>query len=424
MISATATATASRAIRAAAVLGTFAVCLGFSLSACARGQTPGTGHTAPATRAVSAVLGELQVLFDTRAAAVRSGDRAAWSSTVDSTSAPVVAEQSDRFQALAAVPLAALRYEVREVGPIRPDGQAVADVRVHYRFDVDPSEVTRDQQVPVVQRGGRWSVAGRATGAVADLWDVGPVTVVRTTRAVVIAAADSSDLDRSTELARRFDQAAAQVDAAWGTRWPRRVVVLVPSQLRQAAALLGRSAGADTQFGGLDQWAALTITPAGAAGGADRVVVVPGAFDRLTPIGQQVVLAHELTHIATREARVLPPLWLQEGFAEYVGYLGSGLSPAQIAAEALPQVRLDGPPVELPADAAFDTARGDVAAAYAQSWAACAVVALDGGVQRVVAFYRAAASTGLDAAITTVLGQTRAQFQLAWSQYLVRLAAA
>jgi hypothetical protein len=199
--------------------------------------------------------------------------------------------------------------------------------------------------------------------------------------------------------------------------------------LEQAAAVLGRGSASGPGFGGLDQLAAVAVTAAGdrSRRGADRVVVNPEAFGRLTATGRLVVLTHELTHVATRDVPVAPALWLQEGFADYVGYRDSGLTDAQVAADALPRVREAGPPTRLPDDAAFDPSRSDVAQAYAQAWAACALIARDGGLPTLVAFYRAAAAgpdpdRALDDALRTVLRQTRQQFEQRWSASLSALA--
>ncbi|WP_344749472.1 hypothetical protein [Streptosporangium vulgare] len=53
----------------------------------------------------------------------------------------------------------------------------------------------------------------------------------------------------------------------------------------------------------------------------DRVIVLPSGYARLTETGRDVVITHELAHVATgatRGGRV--PMWLSEGFADYAGY--------------------------------------------------------------------------------------------------------
>lgn len=53
----------------------------------------------------------------------------------------------------------------------------------------------------------------------------------------------------------------------------------------------------------------------------DRLVVTPGLPAQLSSAGLDVVLRHELTHLAMRSTGTAPiPLWAAEGFAEYVAY--------------------------------------------------------------------------------------------------------
>jgi hypothetical protein len=103
-----------------------------------------------------------------------------------------------------------------------------------------------------------------------------------------------------------------------------------------------------------------------------------------------VVLTHELTHVATRAtAKVTVPLWVEEGFANYVAYHGSGLAPRVVAAEVLPLVRAGTAEDHLPSTEAFDAARGPIAPAYADAWLAFDLMA-SGGARRPTAFYRVA----------------------------------
>lgn len=65
---------------------------------------------------------------------------------------------------------------------------------------------------------------------------------------------------------------------------------------------------------------------------ADRIIVNPDAYGLLGSLGKQVVLTHETTHVATRaDTTSATPLWLSEGYADWVGYRGSGRTAAQAA---------------------------------------------------------------------------------------------
>src|SRR5205814_5783525 len=96
---------------------------------------------------------------------------------------------------------------------------------------------------------------------------------------------------------------------------------------------------------GLSQLAAVTTgevrtTDVGDVTGArttgNLVVVNPVAFPGLTATGRGVVLTHEFTHVATRiSVRTAPPVWVDEGFADYVAYLGTSLGVHDIAGDLL-----------------------------------------------------------------------------------------
>jgi hypothetical protein len=262
------------------------------------------------------------------------------------------------------------------------------------------------------------------------------------------------------------DGAAGRVDAVWGTNWPRTSVVQVPATLSDMAALLGRS---DTD--GLSQLAAVTTgeprtsgsaaagdaSPAGDASGAastaatapaaagDLVVLNPQAFSGLTATGRTAVLTHELTHVATRaDTRVAPPVWVDEGFADYVAYLDTPLTARDVAADVLTSPARLAALKSLPPDSAFDPAAGDVGPAYSEAWLAMRFVEREGGTAMVVDFYRVASGlpplrswprpspvrpalsprTPLEHACYDVVGYLEPSFVRRWVVYVKSLAAA
>jgi hypothetical protein len=229
----------------------------------------------------------------------------------------------------------------------------------------------------------------------------------------------------------------------WGPGWSSHVVLLTPATAAQFAALLGRRGDQ-----GLDQVAAVTVgsTVSGTRAGGDRVVINPSTFGALQPDGRRVVITHELTHVAIRSSTTRPaPLWLSEGMADYVGYLGLGLPRSRVAAPWLAEVRAGTSPRRLPSDADFDPARTRIAPAYAAAWLACSRLADRYGQARLIAFYRAVAGAGAqagsppgaasarsgapgpaaaaDRAFGSVLGTTEQAFVASWASYAARLAA-
>lgn len=127
-------------------------------------------------------------------------------------------------------------------------------------------------------------------------------------------------------------------------------------------------------------------------------MLVPSGFAALTPVGRDVVLAHELTHLATRPwTGPRTPLWLVEGLAEQVGLAAFPLPDRLAAAELAAEVRRGLLPTALPTDADLDGVRA--AAAYQQSWLAVDLLTRRYGGAAVLAAYRQAATGGTQAAL-------------------------
>lgn len=370
----------------------------------------------------------LDQLLEARSAALLSRDLPAWMATVDPLSGDFVQRQAAVFSNLEAVPLADWRYEYAGEGPALPPERAtalgpdawVARTVLTYRLaDSGPGEIRREQSLTLVRRGERWLVASTSDGDSApDLWDLGTVYVVRGGRSLVLGTAEPELLRR---VAGETDEAAAHVDLVWGATWPRTVVVLVPRSQSEMAQLLQRRDEV-----GLDQIAAVTTGEVGLdqRSSTDRVVVNPAGFERLGPLGRQVVLRHEITHVATRAtAGHEVPIWLSEGFADYVAYRDSGVTRAVVAQDVLRLVREGQPPATLPEKADFDPVLGDIADAYAAAWLAADLIETRWGEPALVAFYRAVArGATTEQAFRDVLGVEQDDFLQQWRDYLAQLA--
>jgi hypothetical protein len=387
--------------------------------------------TAPTPSVESAVVREqaLDELLEARSAAVRHGDAAAWKATVDPLSGEFARQQAAVFANLEAVPFADWRYEyagdgaelpVERAAELGPDAWVARTVLVYRLAGAGTGDVRREQDLTLVRRGERWLVASATDrGSAPELWDLGPVHVVRGERSLVLGTADRGALKR---FAAEADEAAAHVEKLWPRRWRPRVVVLVPRSQAEMARVLRREDEA-----GLDQIAAVTtgdVDQDHRPTAADRVVVNPAGFDRLGELGRQVVLRHEITHVATRATTTRDvPIWLSEGFADYVAYRDSGVSRAVVAQDVLERVRAGHPPAELPVQADFDPARGDIAPAYAASWVATDLVERRWGEPALMALFTAVADgSTTQEAFPRVLGVDQAAFTQQWRDYLVELA--
>jgi hypothetical protein len=389
-----------------------------------------------APEATAQQLAALDGVLGRRATALLRRDRAGWLAAVDPDGRSLRVRQGAEFDRITALPVVRWQYRVMGLAPPpATGGRYLARVELTYRLAGDSRDVRRARKAIVRPQGGSWQLESEtpATDADRDLWDLAPLNVALGNRSVVVSpdgapsVVSSSVSSSVSALAARADAAARAVDAVWGSSWPRTVVVVLPADLTQMAAVLGR-----TGSRGLDRLAAVTSGPldrgrAGpdvVAGAADRVVLNPVMWARLTETGRQVVLTHELTHVATRATTsATPPAWLDEGFAGYVGYRGSGLADVEIAADALVEVRAGRTPAELPGGDRFDPANGDPSPAYAQAWAACDLVVRRVGISGLVALYRVAASAdgggpGVDAAMGQVLGESVGTFVGQWQERL------
>lgn len=355
---------------------------------------------------------EVQRVLDRRSAALLGHDETAFSTTGTRTA----------YVRLRALPLASWAYRVTALR--RGGSAATADAELRYRvagYDRAPVSVRRTLTLRRTG-GGRWYVTGdRPAGKSGQqLWDQGPVTAVRGAHSLVLGTGQgAAELRRYARLA---DRAVPAVSAAWGTAWTRRIVVLVPRSLAGMAGLLGSPAS------GYRGIAAVTTGEAGSPGNtpADRVVVNPDAYAVLGETGKQVVLTHETTHVATRaHTTAATPLWLSEGYADWIGYLGTGRTPSEAAPELSRAVRDGKVPAALPADGdfAFSGDPDHLAQAYEGGWLACRMIADHWSESRLGAFYRAVGAHdsragALDEALRETLGTTPEEFTARWRDYV------
>ncbi|MHB9862422.1 hypothetical protein [Streptomyces sp. YIM S03343] len=355
---------------------------------------------------------EVQRLLDRRSAAVLHHDAAAYGRTGTRTG----------FTDLGAVPLTSWSYRLTALH--RTGATATADAELSYRVrGYDKAPVTTDRTLTLSRTAdGRWYVDTDrpAKKSAQQLWDQGRVTAIHGSHSLVLGVGKSPALLRT--FAGLADHAVPAVTGAWGTDWSRQVVVLVPSSLEDMAALLGSPA---SSYRGI---AAVTTGKAGGSGQtpADRIVVNPDAYAVLGTLGKQVVLTHETTHVATR-AHTTPatPLWLSEGYADWIGYLHTGRTPAQAAPELWRAVQDGHVPSALPADSAFGFT-GDateLARAYESGWLACRMIADRWGPDGLGRFYRAVGAHAqrpgaVEEAMKTVLGTSLTDFTAQWRDYL------
>ncbi|OIV35609.1 hypothetical protein BIV57_20630 [Mangrovactinospora gilvigrisea] len=267
---------------------------------------------------------------------------------------------------------------------------------------------------------------GRSASLTAS--SVGTASAVRHTvhgsRSTVQGDVPAAELRRYADLA---DEAVPRVTAVWGTHWDRHLTVEVFGSRAEMERRLHVAAGTYRDL------AAVTVGEAGAVPGipAGRIVVNPEAMQGLSRTGRLVVLTHEATHVATRDATSADtPTWLSEGYADFIAYRGSGLTTAQITAELREELRTEPRsrrPAALPADGDFAPAAAGaptrLAAAYELAWTACRLIARQHGAAALTAFYRRIGAEHMspDRAMRAGSGISLAQFTREWVDSLADL---
>jgi hypothetical protein len=271
--------------------------------------------------------------------------------------------------------------------------------------------------------GDTVSVLGLAEGAASmvsegsplPLWLAGELVGFPGGRCVgVDVDPDSVGCERLTRVAER-DLSAVLASGSRADDW--RVVLPATSEL--ASALLGRGTA------GLGSIAAVTSTldASGSAKAPEVVVLNPDVMRALGHDAAQLVLSHEAAHAATGAAAVDLPLWVAEGFADYVALRAGRVAVQRAASQVLAAVRDAGPPRRLPSDDDFSGDRAGLGQTYEAAWLVFRLMGKRYGDAAVVSFYEAVISGGsVDAALEQHLAFSRAELTSAWRSELVRLA--
>ncbi|MCX5045949.1 hypothetical protein OG921_22525 [Aldersonia sp. NBC_00410] len=382
----------------------------------------------------------VQRLLDGWAAALRSGDPAALDTLFDPRADPVFrAAEHDRAANLRDVPLADWGFEIGDdpETPVPADVFTALDASdawyptVWLRYAVDGPDATSTRKpvsLTVARHGDDWylvsdaPVAGRSTWR--GPWDFGPLIGRRVPGPDGRASVVLGHPDQTAEvvaLAAEVDDAEAAVSAVWGPDWARAVLVEAAGDQAEFAALAGANRDAS-------QVAAVTVADAtdrehDTATG-QRIIFSPDAADGLTDETRRSVLRHELTHVAARASTLDgSPMWITEGFADYVGHRGSDQGFDRIAPTLAAAARSGDLPAALPADADFAGARAVLA--YEWAWSVNAFVADEFGEPALTALYRAlsdgpADPEQIDAATRDVLGVGAGELIDRWRAWVTR----
>ena len=208
--------------------------------------------------------------------------------------------------------------------PDLPSDQLVVAVDRRWRVDgVDTWDRASTVVYTFQQGSDGWRIVADDTldrlGLASDrqLWELTDVEVVRSDRVLVVGDAGRNRLDAvaevTSEAIRRFD---ARWDPEWDRSWAGTVMVVVPDGIRRLEQLL-RPTGDASRF------VAFTTLDVDRSDGWDvvapRIVTQESNLSRRELDRQIEVMVHELVHVASvRESGPATPLWLHEGFADWV----------------------------------------------------------------------------------------------------------
>ena len=318
---------------------------------------------------------------------------------------------------LARVTEFSLRY-VTELGGVTPDGSWPASVDATWAFrGFDEAPSRTEVSITFAQADGEVRIAAVGGGdRRTPVWMSGPLEVRRSPTTLVLVAGDAADADEYAARARAAVPAVRQVLPDWRAR----LVVEVPASVEALHEALASDPGT------LDNIAATTVAADGslAPDAPIHVFVNPQVFGDQLERGAQIVMTHEAVHIATEAATSAMPLWLLEGFADYVALRDTDLPDSVTARRVIRQVRRDGPPARLPGPQEFDTAAQHLGAAYEAAWLACRLLADLGGETGLVRFYeRVRAGAPVGRALNETFGLTQRELTAQWRGLLTDLAA-
>jgi hypothetical protein len=375
------------------------------------------------------------------ASALLARDERQWKADLDTSPAAARFTQHQRevFTNLARVPLATWRYDhvtavsnpdVLSAAAGRLAGRVVV-LRVRFEYAlalVDPKPTGQDLLLTAVLRPAGWLLAGQSdvTG-VGDQswwgpWDFGPLLVLARPHTLVLAhpshAADMETFSSAVERSVRV------VNRVWGSGWNDHVAVLIPdtpAEFEAEVKGLGESQNLAAAA------VADRVTPDHVVVGA-RIVINPVNLSKLVGADRQVVLQHEVMHVAARaDTSDQMPSWVVEGFADYAGYLDSGQPVATAAAELAAEIRAGQVPMRLPTDTDFSGSNTRLSQVYQQAWLACRLIARRDGERGLVRFYKtvnaiAAAGkpgTSVPVALRQVMHLDLASFTALWRTNLI-----
>ncbi|WP_210648553.1 hypothetical protein [Nocardioides sp. SYSU D00065] len=279
------------------------------------------------------------------------------------------------------------RY-VDQVGVVAADGSWSGVVEMTWQVDgFDRMPSAADVIVDFAPDGADLAIAGfggTEPGSRTPLWLHGELAVATAPGVLVMVDGSAAAAEVVARRAVRGVAVVRRVLSGWTTP----VVVEVPGSAADLDAALGADPGTYAGVAAVTATAGSSTDP----GAPVHVFVNPEVTAGLRRAGAQVVMSHELVHVATDAVRTPMEPWLLEGFADYVALRGTRLPDPVTLGRAIAAARRNGVPRTLPTAADFDTRARDLQARYEEAWLACRVIAERLGERGLVGVYRDAAA--------------------------------
>jgi hypothetical protein len=369
-----------------------------------------------------------------RARAILRHDRPGFLASVDSRRAGFYRAQAALFDRMVTAPFSGFSYQLDNPANLAtprirrryaPAPVYLPEVEASYHFrGQDASPVLARFYYTFVWTGSAWRIAAQdelrpAFQSDAEIWDFGPLQTVATSRTLVVFHPGDGLL--AGRLLATAERGYAQVAASWSGPWEHKVVILVPRDQDEAERLVGAH-----DLGQVAAVAASSIEsgPFQRVLG-NRIVVNSSNVRRYDQLNLQVVITHEMTHVATRTLGQGVPLFIVEGFADFTA-LRPIAQPLAFTRPALAAaVRAGRFTGALPSDA--DLRGPSASVAYDASSSFCLWVASTFGEARLQALYRAFRGAvepgigGQDVTFRRVLGVSRATAQARWAAWVRRV---
>jgi len=267
-----------------------------------------------------------------RARAVMKDDRGAFLSSIDPKAKRFLKQQRKIFDRLTSLSFGRYELEVQTGdGDLArrehhrryksADDVFIPRVEETYRFKgYDDADFVSNLFFTFVLRDGEWLVASdndlrKRNRTERNLWDYGPVKQTHRKNVALIQhpCRESGCIEIGDSFLQLAETARRQVKQKWKGAWNGRVVVLVSSSKREVRKII------DVDYA-ISNFAAFAYSPFLDTGYTPaRIVVDRATLAASPPDFIELLLSHEMAHVATRRASGPHiPLWVEEGLAEWI----------------------------------------------------------------------------------------------------------